>query len=434
MRREGLKRFAGYSIILLPLIIFAQTQSPTISELIVTENDPSGIYAIGAVAGWKVSVPDTWVRDGNTVSYELRRNNLEPLQRGVFSQAESTKTIEIEAREPGMLYLEIKAPGGKSLAYGAAIAPEQIRPDEPAPADFDAFWNRKISDLRRIPENPQFKPIDSGNPELQYGQITMDHVHGTKVYGQFATSKKPGKKPAFLMLQWAGGPYPLDKNWIMHRARAGFLALNIEPHNVLPLEPADYYKNLPDELKNYSSINQGDRERNYFVEMYLRGVRAVDWLTKHPDWDGKTVVLYGTSMGGQQSFAVAGLHPKVTHLIVNVPAGGDLNGILNVRQVGYPLFGNTDAKALEVAKYIDTVSFAPRIKAKSLVAMGFVDTVTPPFGIYATLNLIQGRKEAVPMKDSPHNHVATPAQQRPWVERSEAWLAALAKGEEVPVK
>lgn len=32
------------------------------------------------------------------------------------------------------------------------------------------------------------------------------------------------------------------------------------------------------------------------------------------------------------------------------------------------------------------------------------------------------------MIDSPHNHLATPAQQRPWTARSAAWLAALARG------
>src|SRR3712207_8071929 len=83
---------------------------------------------------------------------------------------------------------------------------------------------------------------------------------------------------------------------------------------------------------------------------------------------------------------------------------------------------------MKTALYFDPVNFAPRIKAASLVSMGFVDTVTPPVGIWIAFNQIRGPKEAVPMIDSPHNHQATPAQQRPYTARSAEWLGALVRG------
>ena len=57
--------------------------------------------------------------------------------------------------------------------------------------------------------------------------------------------------------------------------------------------------------------------------MYLADIRAVDYLASRPDWDGKTLVVMGTSMGGQQSLCTAALNPEVTALIVHVPAGAD---------------------------------------------------------------------------------------------------------------
>jgi cephalosporin-C deacetylase-like acetyl esterase len=39
--------------------------------------------------------------------------------------------------------------------------------------------------------------------------------------------------------------------------------------------------------------------------MYLGDYRAVEYLASLPDWDGKTLVVMGTSMGGQQSLCVA---------------------------------------------------------------------------------------------------------------------------------
>jgi len=141
--------------------------------------------------------------------------------------------------------------------------------------------------------------------------------------------------------------------------------------------------------------------------------------------------VMGTSMGGQQSFAVAGLNPKITHLIVNVPAGADANGALHGRAAGYPNWDASNPRVMETARYFDVVNFASRITATSLVAMGFIDDVSPPVGIWATFNQIKGAKEAVTMIDSPHNHLATPAQQRPYVARSTAWLDALVRGRAV---
>ena len=66
------------------------------------------------------------------------------------------------------------------------------------------------------------------------------------------------------------------------------------------------------------------------------------------------------------------------------------------------------------------------IKAKSLVAFGFIDTVSPPFGILAAFNQIQGPKEAVPMPASDHNNI-TPQQEGGYIIRSREALESLRK-------
>jgi lysophospholipase L1-like esterase len=83
---------------------------------------------------------------------------------------------------------------------------------------------------------------------------------------------------------------------------------------------------------------------------------------------------------------------------------------------------------LETAQYFDTAHCAARIKAPSLVSMGFIDTVTTPVSIWAAFNQIKGPKEVAPMPESPHNHLATPEQSLPWTQRSAAWLNALVQG------
>ncbi len=388
----------------------------------------SGIYPLGATVGWHVTLP--W--NAQSVRYVIRKNNLEELGHGIIAPGVPS-TIEAKLDEPGMVYVEVTelAPGAKPKALGAAVAPEKIAPSIPAPQDFDAFWAAKIKALRKVPMNAQLAEKPSERDGVDFGILKMDHLDGRHIWGQVAkphdaTGKQ--KYPGLVILQWASPPYPLQKAWVTDRAAEGWLAVNVEPHDVMPDQPKAYYDALPEELKHYNTIETRNRDRNYFLYMYLGDLRAVDYLASRPDWDGKTLVVMGTSMGGQQSLCTAGLHPKVTHMLINVPAGADANGTAHGRRIGYPNWNVDDPKVLETAQYFDTVNCAAHIKVPSLVAMGFIDTVTPPVGIWAAFNLIRAPKEAAPMIESPHNHLATPEQSKPWTDASARWLGALVAG------
>ncbi len=384
----------------------------------------TAIYNLGEKAGWTVTGAS------GKVAYSVKKNNHTVIASG---ELDGKGTIEVTLDEPAMLYMELTPAGGKPTAYGAAIAPTKLKPVVPRPADFDQFWDGKIAELKKVPMNPVTTPDESNRPEVAYSTVKMDHVNGTHVYGQVAKPVKAGKYPALLVLQWASPPYPLDKSWATGHAAGGWLVLNIQPHNVPVSGPPELFSGVPDEIKNYGAIGQRDRDKNYFVEMYLRGYRAVDFLVQHHEWNGQTIVVTGGSMGGQQSFAVAGLHPRVTHMMANEPAGCDLNGPNYGRQNSYPFYPHNDPQAMATAGYIDAVNFAPRIKATSLVSMGFIDTITAPAGIWTAYNLIPGPKVAAPMIDAAHNNIATWEQQQPYYTRQTKWMEALAKGEKVPL-
>jgi (4-O-methyl)-D-glucuronate---lignin esterase len=390
---------------------------------------------VGEEVGWRIESSDT---NGAPKSYKytIKKNNLDLVSSGVLDLAAGKASVELKVNEPAMLYLELalQTAGGaqaRPIVAGAAVAPSKLLPVASRPADFDAFWAAKIKLLKETPENPVVTSGDAGVANVEYATIRMDNINGSRIHGQLAKPKREGKLPALVIFQWAGPPYPLQKQWVTDHAANGWLTLNIEPHDVLPDQPAAYYQALPESIKHYEWIGNNDRDQSYFLRMYLGDYRAIDYITSHPDWDGKTLVVMGISMGGQQSLCVAGLHPKITHLIVDVPAGCDTNGPLHGRQSSYPNFPSNDPTIMQTALYFDVVNFAPRIRATSLVAMGFVDTISAPAGIWTAFNLIPGSKEAVPMIDSPHNHLATPEQQRPYTERSAEWLNTLVKGEQV---
>lgn len=407
--------------------------APVASTPVFTPYHASGIYARGEKVGWKVALP---AGDLHTLaySYVVKKNGRVPIASGKITSAASV--IEVTVDEPAMLYVEVtsSAPGSKPFVVGAAVDPTHITPVAPRPRDFDTFWAAKIKELQAVAPDPVITPGDSGKPGIEYATVRLNNVHGAHVYGQLAKPAGPGRFPAMLMMQWAGGPYPLQKAWVVDHAGEGFLALDVEAHDVPCDMPQAFYDALPTLIKNYSSIYNNDRDRNYFLQMYLGDYRALDYLTSRPDWDGRILVVTGTSMGGQQSFAVAGLHPKVTHLIVHVPAGADSNGPLHGHMAAYPNWDLARPGVAETALYFDPINFAPRIKAKCLISMGFLDTAATPVGVWTVYNLITAPKEVVPLVTSPHNHLATEEQQRPYMLRAKAWYEALGHGHEPEVR
>lgn len=409
--------------------------------VVATPYDTTGIYGIGKTVGWTVAVASGQAPSAGLYPYVVTENGSRVIVRGVLDFSKGPVSIETRLARPGMMRVEIRPPQGATqpfgsistggpgmVALGAAVAPTRILPMEKRPAGFDAFWDAQLARLARVPFNATITPKESGSPDIDYATVRLDNVDGAHVHGQVARPRRDGKFPALLILQWASPPYPLQKQWVTDRAREGWLALNVEPHDVPSDMAPEFYASLPQMIKEYNTINATDREHGYFRQMYLGDVRAVQYLASRPDWDGRVLVATGTSMGGQQSLAVAGLYPGITGVVVNVPAGSDANGALHGHMPGYPNWNVSDARVADADRYFDIMNFAPRIKAPTMMAMGFIDAVTPAIGIWTTFNLIRAPKEAVPMIDSPHNHQATAEQQRPWVERSAVWLAALKTG------
>jgi cephalosporin-C deacetylase-like acetyl esterase len=164
--------------------------------------------------------------------------------------------------------------------------------------------------------------------------------------------------------------------------------------------------------------------------MYLRDSRVLDYLLTRPDWNGKTIVLTGGSMGGQQSLMLAGLRPeKITAVLVCVPAGADTNGDLHGRKAGYPNWPSDNPEAMKTALYFDPVNFASQITAPVMAGMGFIDTISPPAGVWTALNQIPGGIEPLPMIESEHDNL-TPQKGRACPARTRELLNELVKGDE----
>jgi cephalosporin-C deacetylase-like acetyl esterase len=417
-------------------------RAPIQQQLAFTPYHGSGIYNVGETVGWTVMPGPT----APTYAYRwtIRRNNAVVLKEGKVDLSSGKDTIEIVADQPGMIYVAIEAyaeltpppvgatgnaphfTGGNAgrdtgfYAVGAAIAPTKIALSTPRPADFDEFWDSKLAAQARIPINATLTPVETDVPGVEMNTFQLD-AFGSEVHGYVAKPAKEGRFPALIQLQYAG-VYALNAGAVARRAAEGWLTVNVDSHDKPPSDPSG---NVP---RAYQAVGNTDRETSYFLAMYLRDSRALDYVLSRADWDGKTIVLTGGSMGGQQSLALAGLRPdKVTAVLVCVPAGADSNGNLHGRKAGYPNWPSDNPDVMRTALYFDTVNFAPRIKAPVLAGMGFIDTISPPAGVWTMINQIPGPVEALPMIEAEHDNL-TPDKVRACPTRTNEVLDTIVHG------
>jgi cephalosporin-C deacetylase-like acetyl esterase len=448
--QSAIKRIA-----ILPLFasfLFAQ-KAPIPEQLMFRPYHASGMYEVGDTVGWVVTpghIAPTYV-----YKWTIRRNNAEVLKEGKLDLSSGKDRIEIVGDQPEMIYVAIEpyakldgesaskeqsaaapsnaepasAPvyiGGNTgrnnglYAVGAAVAPGKLGLSTPRPKDFDAFWDAKLAAQAKVPVNPVLTPVQSEIPGVDENMFVVDAL-GSKAHGYVAKPAKEGKFPAILQLQYAG-VYALDARGIAQRAADGWLVIDVDAHDKLPNDPSGGIPNA------YVTVGNTDREKSYFLNMYLRDSRAFDYLLTRPDWDGRTIVLTGGSQGGQQSFVLAGLRPdKITAVLVCVPAGADTNGDLHGRHAGFPFWPSHDPMAMETALYFDPANFASRIKAPVMAGMGFIDTVSPAAGIFATLNQVPVPTEPLPLIESEHDNF-TPEKGRACGARIQEILDSLRSG------
>lgn len=409
------------------------------AQMTVAPDRADGIYQVGDTVHWTV----TWTNENPAPAarYTLKSGGYTNVGNGDLHFDDNAAKIETTFSAPGTMLVQVDWQTDdkpKHAVGGAVAAPNEIKPAAPPPDDFNAFWQTKVKELSQIPANAVLKFDDSGKTNVDYWKITMDGYNNTHIQGQLARPEKGQEFPALLIVQWAG-VYALQKNWVTDRARDGWLALDIEAHDLPIDKPESFYKDqFAGPLKNYWSIGNDNRETSYYLRMYLSAYQALEYLKSRPDWNHKTLVVMGDSQGGMQTIMLAGLHPDdLTAALALVPAGGDMLAPEVGRAPGWPAWyfnidGKDPAKVHEASRYFDIANFAPHIKCPVLVGLGLRDEVCPPSSVLAAVNQIKSRKEVVILPKSGHQDehgTQEPYNQRRW----SVWLPALRDGRPLPV-
>jgi cephalosporin-C deacetylase len=321
-----------YASVVFVVVVFSTLAQCAELSVTIAPANSSGVYAVGETASWTVNVNPDPASPVPELSYKITKDGATLVSDGKLDLSGTPVKISASRTDPGSMAVHVFATGNPTrMALGGAIfSPEKISPSAPEPKDFDAFWQSKLDELAQVPINPVVKkaPDPYNTKDVDYYHVTLDNIRGTKVHGQLARPSAEGKYPAMLMVMGAGVSSLMPYH-IVGEAKAGWLVFQISAHEF-------YTKVGNGALKNYLWIGSEDRETSYFLRMFLGCARAVDYLSSRPDWDGKIMMVTGGSQGGLQSFATAGLSPKVTGVMAIVPAGCDVYGTLHNRGPVWP--------------------------------------------------------------------------------------------------
>ena len=134
--------------------------------------------------------------------------------------------------------------------------------------------------------------------------------------------------------------------------------------------------------------------------MFLRLVRAVDYLCSMAEWDGNRLAVVGESQGGLQTAAIACLDSRVNLAIMTCPAHTDLAGPRQGRKSSWPgiydlAMESTPELIDEILPYFDGTNFLKHVYSKLVVEVGFSDLTSPPACVYAGYNVCPSAEKMI---------------------------------------
>jgi hypothetical protein len=293
-----MKKFIRFFFFLLFILLSGAVMAQPVEQnvkVIIGPDHQNWIYKVGEQVKFNVTV----LQYGNLLKnvkivYELGPEKMNPDKRDSLQLSGGMTTIEAGTMKiPGFYRCVVTAEvNGKKYSNLATVGfdPEQIKPAAVNPDDFIQFWNNAKLDLAKIPMDARMTLL----PERSTEKVNVYHVDlqnfrvGSRLYGILCVPKKPGKYPALLKVPGAGiRPYNGD----VATAEKGVITLEIGIHGVPVILEPNVYTNLSmGALSGYPAFNLEDRDRYYYKRVYLGCVRANDFLTSLPEFDGRCIV------------------------------------------------------------------------------------------------------------------------------------------------
>jgi len=284
----------------------------------------------------------------------------------------------------------------------------------PKPADFEAFWDRSLAEMRAVDPQVRRDRADFQAPFADCWDMTFTGVGGARVYAKLLQPKKTGAPaPAVVMFHGYSGDSGIWADKLAYVAMGYTVAaLDCRGQGGRSEDVGGVVGNT---LRGHIIRGlDGEPEKMLFRRIFLDTAQLAGLVMAMDEVDAGRVGACGGSQGGGLTLACAALEPRIKLAAPVFPFLCDYKRIWDIDQDKdayaelkdyFRRFDPRHEREDEVFTklgYIDIQHLAPRIRAEVMLAVGLRDTVCPPSTQFAAYNKIPGEKRLVLYPDFGH--------------------------------
>ena len=285
----------------------------------------------------------------------------------------------------------------------------------PQPADFDAFWDRGLAEMRAVDPHIEIVPAEFQTPYAECSHLYFTGVGGARIHAKLLRPRNTSEPhPAIVQFHGYTGDSGDWTNKLPYVALGYTIAaLDCRGQGGLS-EDTGGVQGWTLRGHIIRGLDDAEPEKLLFRQNFLDTAQIAKIVLEMPDVDPERVGAMGGSQGGGLTLACAALEPRIKRAVPMFPFLCDYKRVwdIDLAKDAYAelreYFRKKDPRHEREEEiftrlgYIDVQFLAPRIRGEVLMAVGLMDQICPPSSQFAAYNKITAQKSLSVYPDFAH--------------------------------
>ncbi|MFD7497646.1 acetylxylan esterase [Streptomyces sp. NPDC059832] len=299
-------------------------------------------------------------------------------------------------------------------AYGYTLQDLLGVPAPAAPDDFDAFWQARYEEARKVATEPELGPLEEERDGVRIHGVTFTSVGGVRLGGWLALPAEGSAEYGFVIGHGYGGRDEPGPDVPLPLPRAAAILPCVRGMGSRGLHPG-----IPD--VSAAHVLHGIESRDTYVigdcvaDLWCAASALCELVPElAPEEGGPGLGYLGESFGGGLGALALPWDDRFGAAQLTVPTFGN-----HPLRLGLPCIGSGESvrghrrdhpEVTEVLPYFDAATAATRLRTPTLVAAALFDPSVPPPGQFAVHNALAGEHELLVLSAGHFEYEGTAAE------------------------